>query len=504
MWFLKHEHFQKWLLQDSGPLLVSADPGCGKSVLAKYLIDEGLPRSWTICYFFFKDQDQNTTRQARCAVLHQLFCKRPPLIQHAMELYKQRGDRLVTSTESLWQIFRNAVKDCREEPITVVLDALDECSETDFADLMRNLKSQFDNRSSLSKLKFILTSRPYSQIISKFRDLLKAFPNIHIPGEDESEIISQEINHVIERRVDFFPHELSPQLKDHLKQKLKEITHRTYLWAYLVFDYLEHGDFIRTPKGVEAAIASLPRSVSEAYEQILNKSKDQRIVRKVLRIVLAASRPLKVSEMNIAVHIEQNTQTMCDLDLEGDQDFEQRLRSCCGLFVAIHLGKIYFLHQTAREFLLADASSPEISAAAHWRCSFSPKNAHRVLSDICVDYLSLFNSEPPMAGTDAAGHSVEGNAFLNYAAKHWVGHFLEADVDEYDAVANLAFKICNPSSKSCLKWNKIFFQDYYYDDLPYLTDLIVASFRGLVVIAKLALQGGAELDAGMIYITTRR
>ncbi|KAL7919066.1 nucleoside phosphorylase domain-containing protein [Trichoderma austrokoningii] len=32
IWFLKHKHFQKWLEQESGPLLVTADPGCGKSV----------------------------------------------------------------------------------------------------------------------------------------------------------------------------------------------------------------------------------------------------------------------------------------------------------------------------------------------------------------------------------------------------------------------------------------------------------------------------------------
>lgn len=54
-WFLKNDYFEIWLKQESGPLLVSADPSCGKSVLAKYLIDHGLPRSATICYFFFKD-----------------------------------------------------------------------------------------------------------------------------------------------------------------------------------------------------------------------------------------------------------------------------------------------------------------------------------------------------------------------------------------------------------------------------------------------------------------
>ena len=56
-WFLQHPHFQEWLQKISGPLLVSADPGCGKSVLAKYLVDHVLRKSATVCYFFFKDQD---------------------------------------------------------------------------------------------------------------------------------------------------------------------------------------------------------------------------------------------------------------------------------------------------------------------------------------------------------------------------------------------------------------------------------------------------------------
>lgn len=50
-WLLQHEHYKDWLTQQSGPLLVSADPGCGKSVLAKYLVDKALPRSSIILYF---------------------------------------------------------------------------------------------------------------------------------------------------------------------------------------------------------------------------------------------------------------------------------------------------------------------------------------------------------------------------------------------------------------------------------------------------------------------
>ncbi|EQL30911.1 hypothetical protein BDFG_06673 [Blastomyces dermatitidis ATCC 26199] len=44
-WFLGHNNFRKWLKQEeSGPVLVSADPGCGKSVLTKYLIDRDAVR----------------------------------------------------------------------------------------------------------------------------------------------------------------------------------------------------------------------------------------------------------------------------------------------------------------------------------------------------------------------------------------------------------------------------------------------------------------------------
>lgn len=43
-WFCNHSTFKKWLGTDDGLLLVSAAPGCGKSTLARHLIEEVLPR----------------------------------------------------------------------------------------------------------------------------------------------------------------------------------------------------------------------------------------------------------------------------------------------------------------------------------------------------------------------------------------------------------------------------------------------------------------------------
>ncbi|KAK0761661.1 LOW QUALITY PROTEIN: hypothetical protein N5P37_005643 [Trichoderma harzianum] len=499
LWFLKHEHYQKWLEQESGPLLVTADPGCGKSVLAKYLIDHGLPRSATICYFFFKDQDQNTSRQALCALLHQLFSQKPPLIRHAMPQFRTDGAGLISSTGSLWKILRNAITDPQAGPIIIVLDALDECAESEFADLMRNVESQFrsDHLSiSKSKLKYLLTCRPYEQITSKFQDLLNSFPNIRIPGEEESEVISKEVNHVITYRVNQLS--LSPQIKNYLEKRLQETPHRTYLWVYLIFDYIKQGGFKKTLQGAESTISTLPRSVNEAYEQILNKSKEDPMVRKALSIILAASRPLTISEMNIAMDIKGTTQTFHDLDLEDESDFKSRLRSWCGLFISIYHGKVYFLHQTAREFLLSDLASPTtIPSALHWHHSITTQEANNVLAELCVLYLDLFNSSVSLTieADGKASHSTDSNAFLNYSAENWGAHFREAHIIDGATIIPVTLRICDPCSKSYSAWFTIYQRSTYKSPTGNLTDLIIASYYGHGAVVKLLVKRGADLEA---------
>lgn len=90
-WFTNHLKFKNW--NSSTPseatdlLYVSADPGCGKSVLSRYLIDEVLLHDdRTICYFFFKDdfEDQKGALRAVCTLLHQLFVARRELVTDAI------------------------------------------------------------------------------------------------------------------------------------------------------------------------------------------------------------------------------------------------------------------------------------------------------------------------------------------------------------------------------------------------------------------------------------
>jgi hypothetical protein len=101
--------------------------------------------------------------------------------------------------------------------------------------------------------------------------------------------------------------------------------------VYLIFDYLgealKRSKIKRTPKGIASKFKNLPNSVNQAYKSILNKSEDRSIVQKALAIILAATRPLILTEISVALEVDKNTKSIKDLDLEQEHNFKLRLRS---------------------------------------------------------------------------------------------------------------------------------------------------------------------------------
>ncbi|KAK7979868.1 oxidoreductase [Apiospora arundinis] len=359
-WLLEHENYLEWTKQPSGPILISADPGCGKSVLARFLIDEQLPSTSpnaTICYFFFKDQTQNTLQQALCAVVHQLLKQHPSLIK-----LNKDGQSVTRSMTSLWQLFISIVSTPEAGQVICIFDALDECQDKDrrmLARFVREFLSGDDETFNSATFKMVLTTRPYESIISCFGAIQGGFPTIRIPGESDLSTISEEINIVVKYRVkDLSQHlGLKDSLTAHLEQRLLEIRHRTYLWIYLVFDYLEDRSFKKTDKGIDEALKTLPTSVEDAYEGILQRAQDKEFAFRVFCFVLAAERPITLEEMNEAINTKPNTRSANELDLESLDDFQRTIRRQCGLMLSVYENKVYFLHQTVREFLLPTATS---------------------------------------------------------------------------------------------------------------------------------------------------
>ncbi|KAH7359248.1 hypothetical protein B0T11DRAFT_286055 [Plectosphaerella cucumerina] len=418
-WFLTHRVFQAWLNQESPLLLCSADPGCGKSVLSKYLVETYLPgiETASICYFFFEEQIQDRATQALCALIHQLLCQNRKLLHDVpavMEAKRNHGKNLATDLETLWTVFVSCLANSEAAaPITIVLDALDECHKPDRDFLIKKLRSLLESwpdRPELAHAKLLITCRPYDNIISPFGDLDDFDSLIHANGARESAAIGHEVDLVIRARIKQL--KLSKdvstnnRLRGLLKDKMLNIPNknRTYLWMHLTFEHLRDSPWAKTDAGLEHAISVLPGNLTKVYEKMLGKRTDDNRdkIMTILSIILAADTPLSIAQMNLALTPHNENTSLADFEahLEPDCDFETHVINLCEMFVSTHDGRFFLLHQTARAFLLEKTSPIQEEHQSQitppkencWQSSITIGDAHAVLAKICIKHIVFWYS----------------------------------------------------------------------------------------------------------------
>ncbi|KAF4197557.1 hypothetical protein CNMCM8694_002459 [Aspergillus lentulus] len=507
-WFVNHTTFQDWQASQTSQMLwVSANPGCGKSVLAKYLADSILKKgvTRTVGYFFFKDdfEEQKSITNALCCVLHQLFSQNRDLLTETLiERFEMNG-RITNSFSELWNILISSAKEKHSGEIICLLDALDECEQhgwSQFTEALRRLYT--DGTRHTFNLKFLITSRPYSRIRRGFQPLdIPGQPIVHLSGESDVEMekISQEIVIFIETRVKEVKARLrlSEDEQNLLLQNLTRVPNRTYLWVYLTLNLIENKDDI-DKTGIIESTTNLPQSVDEAYEQILSRSTDSQKAKKLLYIVVGAARPLNLREMDLALALREGHRSYADLPLVPEDRFRETMQGLCGLFVTIVDSKIYLLHQTAREFLLRDTLGKIPNAIERrftWRHSLRLQESHSILAMICIQHLLFTDFGKARILTGDARRLAGSYVFLDYTARYWTAHLLESDL-ETDAMLQPLLEICDASTARCKAWLQIYWSSITIDFPTGFTTLMVASYFGLTPVVKhLIKKGGINLDA---------
>jgi hypothetical protein len=373
---LGHPKYIDWLKAPASSLLwISADPGCGKSVLTSFLIkthksyDIKTVHRNNICYFFFKDDssEQRDSLHALHALLHQIYSIQPSLLRHVkIQQEKQDHVDMMARFATLWEIFIDTVEDKEMHNITCFIDGLDECEEVSRVQLMAAISDYFApgqaHLTSKPLLKVIITSRPDNSIKSAFSKLA----TIRLRAEDEIDAISKDVALVIKANIEDLANEGIPQnLLSELQEKLIRRADRTFLWTTLVIRLLrENAQAGASRRELDAILES--RDIDAIYIRLLEGRKSPGQALRMLSIVLAASRPLTLEEMNIALAVkpEHNTftpmlhlrrpgsGTLTDFELDMIHPFENYIKTLCGHFLRIIHGKVYLVHQTAREFLL--------------------------------------------------------------------------------------------------------------------------------------------------------
>lgn len=470
----------------------------------------------TICYFFFKDnEEQENLTTALCAILHQLFDAQPQLLRHAMPSWNKNGQKLTSEVYELWRILIAAVQSKDANRVTIVMDALDECCEKDrhtLIGLLPTFRGESLQPSSQSRsMKFLFTSRPYIEIENDFRRIGLNVSMIRLNGELENDIIHEEINLVIRQKIATLGrnNDLSRSTIERLEQKLLNMEHRTYLWLHLTIGEIENVFQKSLQPDLELIESSLlPTSVEDAYEKILTRiPKDQKkLVAQIFHIIIGARRPLTISEMSMAlsIHRRKGLELFAKFKI-ADGRLHRKIRDLCGFFIFINHLKIYFIHQTAKEFLLQERFEPMTGC---WRHSLNPSESENIMTRICVEYLSLskiydskivdiklFQKDGIDDESDDDGARLaemieehEIGTLLLYSTEHWAAHFRNTSFKLGDPIVSKVRELCRVQGNKFRLWFPWMWKALRRGTPPAkMNDLMVAAFNGHEVILKMIL-----------------
>jgi hypothetical protein len=366
-WLLRHKTFVKWQKTELNLLLILLEPGCGKSVLARSLVDccqAGNPlttladeSAMNICYFFFQDESESRreARYAISAILHQLLAQNDSQLKKTFQRNLELPDK--SSYKGLWSLLQELVLD-GGPPIVCIIDSLDECEELSRSNFIKSLTNLLSQPVARSRLKVIITCRPYIAIREAFDATGFNSDQIAYLGEDPKDKldIQLEISQFIERKVLSFQSVRFNRTGIHddahllVRDWIVSKDNQSYLWLSLIFPKLEANASL--PKDdLRNLIDALPETVSKAYEKMLKKCSDPRKARNILHIIIAATRPLRLSEVNLVLSIQEGRKILKEADMIPETCLAKTLQELCGYFIRIVEERVYLYHQTAKEFL---------------------------------------------------------------------------------------------------------------------------------------------------------
>ncbi|KAJ7243017.1 ankyrin repeat-containing domain protein [Mycena rebaudengoi] len=411
LWLLKEcPEFQEWVYpSNSNFFWLYGISGCGKTILSSAIIDTLRNRAKYNVFFYFdtNTSDQHTVKQLLCSVVTQLSVLSPAPDKTLSALWDSygRGQHFPSNSALVSEALIPILTEFKE-PVYIVLDALDECSER--TELLRVITTILDAK--LFNVHLLVTSRPE---VPHGSPLVQRAVAVSLEGcaDDDidlyvTEILSKEVGWLHER-------------KEEIRQRLLERGKGMFRLISLQLDELRNCDGRRSQ--VDKALEDLPNSLNTIYARILQNINNPDMLSAVFRTMnwlMFSKRYMALDEIIDALAFDFKCEPLL-FDTRERMRPDALLTACAGFVTMWRDGgqcMVKIAHSSVKEYFLL-ANQPRLSGD----CEISEQAAHHLIAQTCIAYLCSFN------------HALHTEADLRqypltlYAVENWMFHLTLCD-----------------------------------------------------------------------------
>ncbi|RYP31995.1 hypothetical protein DL767_005440 [Monosporascus sp. MG133] len=389
-WVLDNAEFQRWRHEEHSRLLwIKGDPGKGKTMLLCGIIDElkGSIGDTALLSFFFcqaTDQRINSATAVLRGLIYLLAKQQPSLVPRIRERYNDGGKQLFEGANAwvtLSQIFTSILEDPNLQSTFLIVDALDECV-TDISLLLDFIVAKSP---MLSRVKWIVSSRNWPNIKEQM-DL--ATQKVRLCLELNEDSIYTAVDIYIQNKVDQLAKlkKYDDKTRDAVHGHLSSNANDTFLWVSLVYQ--------------------------------IHDSDEADLCKQTLVTMSTVYRPITVTELTTFVETLE--------DLSDDYEALEEIVGLCGSFLTLRDRAVYFVHQSAKDFLLKKAfdqiSSFNIQRLHYTMFSVSLRTMSKALRR---DVYALRHPGYPIDKVEPP--DPDPLATIRYACVYWVDHLRDCD-----------------------------------------------------------------------------